>query len=120
MKKGRDKIWDFFDNQKPVFYIGPLCFVYFLLMQIPGHNIVTPILPPIGLEAFGIFAALVFLIQILAWRKLKLFDAKFKSDFVSWGMFLCEYGVLLFAVLFLSWPLYGIWLYFADPTNKGF
>ena len=113
-KKGLDWILESFEDRKRVVAVGILCTLYFVIHFLPHPGFVAKILPPWPVGIFALWALAVLGYQVFVWKKLKLFQPTWFRDFRVWVLFYCELSLLLFAVIFLTWPLYLVYAYLTE------
>ena len=105
-KKQKERIYAEFRDRKNTLVMGVLCSLYFGLMLTSNLGALARIMPPLPLPIFIGLALFIFGGQIFVWRKLRLLQWRWFLDFFSILLFFCEYAILLFVLLFLSWPIY--------------
>ncbi len=118
MKKGKEKIYEAFGDRKAVLVVGLLCFFYFVLFFSSQLGPLAQILPPLPHPVFTLLALLVLAAQCAVWRMLGLFHPRWFLNFSALLLFFCEFMVLLFAIVFLSWPFYLFGAYLAHQAHK--
>ena len=111
--KGEKRIKESFENKPFVFIVGLLCGLYFVchFTGVLEGGFAAKILPPFKDIVYYCFGAVVFVVQILAWKRFRHFEGKWYRDLKVFIYFLSEFFLLTFTVAFLSWPVYGALLF---------
>ncbi len=117
-KRGLDWIFASFEDRRMVILIGLICFAHFLLVFIPKNPLMARILPPWPVGIFAFLSAGVLIYQGIVWKVFQLFLPGWYKKPIVWLLFFCEFWVIVFAVTFLTWPLYPVYAFFMEASKR--
>ncbi len=106
---GKDKqkasLFESFEDKRMTIAVGLICWIYFLTCYLFETPWIAKVLPLWPLHVFAWIGTVTAAVQITVWRKFRHFHKGWIFP-PSLVLFICEYGLLLFTVLFLSWPIF--------------
>lgn len=102
-------LFESFEDRRSAVLVGFFCLIYFGIMYLPESQWIAKILPLWPPVIFAWMAAAAFAIQVIVWKAFKHFYSGWYKNWVTYLLFICEYGLILFTITFFSWPLF--WLY---------
>ena len=106
MDKGRQLLYESFEDRKMAILVGFFCLIYFLLSYLSDSPWLGKILPPWRFRYLSIIIALTFIGQGIVWKLFRHFEVKWYKYAAGWVLFVCEFGLILFSITFLTWPIY--------------
>ena len=119
MKKDKDKLNQEFYDRKATIVVGLLCLIYFILYFSSNlGGVLASIIPPLPHPIFSTVAGAVFVSQVVIWRILKLFYPRWFLNLTALILFISEYMLSLFVILFVSWPLYFLITYCIRSSHR--
>lgn len=113
--RGKQLLYESFEDRKMAILVGLLCLVYFLVAYIPNWDGIAKIHPSWPMHLFGIIAFLTLVGQLIVWKLFRHFEVKWYQYAAGWILFCAEYGLILFTVTFASWPFYIVYQYLNSP-----
>ena len=110
VEKGKRLIYESFEDRKFAIAVGFFCLLYFLLTYLPldGNVWIAKILPHWPLSIFIYIAGATVILQGIVWKLFHHFYPRWFLNPLTLLLFLCEFGLILFTVMFFSWPVF--WL----------
>ena len=99
------RIEDSFEDRKSTYLFGLCVWVYWIYHFLSPKNSFR-VLPPARPVWIACLFAGVFILQMCVWVYFKHFQGKWYSKFHSYLFFLCELGILTFALAFVLWPVF--------------
>lgn len=114
-KKGKQFLYESFEDRRLAVFVGFLCIIYFGVSYLPETGFIAKILPFWPLSIFGVISGFTFVLQIIVWKKFEHFYPKWYRDSLTWLLLTCEFGLILFTVTFFSWPLYLLYEFIVKP-----
>ncbi len=114
-RKGKQLLYESFEDRPSAILVGLLCLVYFFISYVPENGWIAKILPLWPIRIFGGIAGVTLAAQLIVWKLFRHFDAQSLRDFAVWILFACEFGLILFTILFISWPIYWLYAIFTAP-----
>ena len=107
-KDNKQIIYESFEDRKSAIVVGILCLLYFFLSYLPETSWLGKILPLWPLKVLGGIAAVTLLIQIMVWKIFRHFYPRWYQHLAGVILFISEFSLLLFSILFFTWPLYWV------------
>jgi hypothetical protein len=114
-RKGKQLLYESFEDKRMAILVGIFCLLYVGGCYLPDSLLAGKILPPWPPNLFAILAFTVLLCQAVVWKLFRHFDTKISKEAAAWLLFWGEYGLILFSVTFVSWPIYLFYLYLTQP-----
>ena len=114
-RKGKQLLYESFEDRPAAIIVGLFCLAYFFVSYIPENGLIAKILPVWPLRIFGIIVGITLIAQLIIWKLFRHFDRQSTRDFAVWILFACEFGLVLFTILFISWPVYWLYTFFMAP-----
>lgn len=112
MKKTfRQRFFEFSGGNRTVIIGGLLCAVYFFFYFLSGATVGPTILPPLPRIYFKILGLIIFLIQAVVWKILRMFQKGAMTDPFLYILFFCEFSLLMFVAGVFSWLVYVVYQY---------
>lgn len=118
-RKGKEFLYESFEDRKMAILVGFLCLVYFFVSYLPDFGGVAKILPSWPLPLFGIIALITLIGQAIVWKLFRHFEVKWYRYTAGWILFFCEFGLILFTVTFATWPAYLFYAFLTTPQTHG-
>ena len=109
LKKGFDRITNYFGDNRTVIFVGVLCLTYFVLYHISEVKGLARIFPPMPSTYYVVLGILVGFYQGKTWRTFELFSGDWYKHLGSWALFVSEFATMMFAACLLSWPVFFIY-----------
>lgn len=115
--KDKKLLFESFEDRRSAILVGFFCLLYFGVMYLPESKWIAKILPLWPVSIFGWIAAASFVAEVIVWKAFKHFYPGWYKNGLTYLLFLCEYGLLLFTIIFFSWPLF--WLFRFMTASRG-
>ncbi len=119
-KKDKKILFESFGDRKSAILMGIFCYLYFGVMYLPESDWIAKILPLWPYAILGGLAFLTLIAQAVVWKLFKHYEAGWYRSPMALILFVCEFGLLFFTVLFFSWPLYGLHSLLTTPQHPHF
>lgn len=114
---GKKSLFQSFEDRRFAVAVGFFCLVYLGIMYLPDNRWIAKILPFWPPAIFAGIAVITFAVQIFVWKLFRHFYSGWWRHFFVSVLFICEFGLLLFFIMFISWPVFGLYKIFTAPMG---
>lgn len=113
MNRDTKNIFTSFDDKPTSILAGLMCGIYLVAQQMGwlAEGWISRILPPYETEIYWLFAGIVCVGQLVAWKLFKHFQGRWYKDPKVFLFFVSELFLIIFFVAFISWPIYHLLVY---------